>query len=1036
MAKQMLNIPSFGGGLNTALDPRDIKPSELSASSNVVFDTNGIIKPAGRCDDALGSILKFPNNDIYTEDLRGGMNLYYFESNFRRGEFADDSTKSTTWASDSEYKLSEIFSHKLYDDEDDGPLEATTRSNHWYLFATDSDAIGVPGVHAYTSYIQGQTNEWHENVISPYDYDGIGRQLHAVFHYNNNAVRVNNSFETYANRCKWFGFIRQRNFFVSSADTTDYHFNGWYELDNDIKKPTDLEFITDGSLVGTSLTEGAGFEIKVFAMQDTGSMDFSEDLDSSDDLKYDFLATFIYDDIQESLPFEITGEELFSDNGTGSSTAATAITAADDALNIQVVAKTGYNPRITGGRIYYRKSNSNDDYVLLCDIDFEKGLRASLDDSYATSGEWTVVSGSGTNVFMKSNAVILTRKNLDTYSSLTEWGLNEKRISIGCTGNSDGTGNYPASGSHGYGETYEASTITNGRCFIANTRLYKTEGTNARPDANHNEYSMEPNRIYYSGVCSSNGVDFQPAYDCFPRRNFIDIESENASGFTALFGFADRLFAFKRDILYIINVAGKVPQEEWFVESEHEGLGIELSSQFSQFDEGAVWANKTGVYVYTGNDIRTSTSEDISFGVDIKNIWNEKLASTANMLPRPLVGYSRYDKSIVVHTDYKRSSANTFVYNFKTDTWAKCNRITKTADAESIRMISNFIIGHNERLQFAKEMDGTTSSPTSLIVNHNFPSNDSISDGDHSYDNGDGTIDGWPTSGSNSDDILLSKFGSHATHNTLMLTYNDNSGSIPSIRKHVHYGPIALTYHNLINLSGFIYTNVESSQERIVDMSFVSSTSDSLEINKQVISTGSHGVGGYEHFSYSVGEFSEATGDYFFRIGTEWGPHPLDNIGNYVLIDLGGVESPGLTKVDTGSAEPFIKFFGIDVNSNILDTYSDIDFNSGSQSIVTKDFDFGQPGLKKRIYNVFCTYSTDNSHSAPVSYALDGSNAFVSMTGNFDNTSKKWKAGRFYSSSPLTCQSIKFMVQNKTDDKAFKLNDMSIEHRITSRKIA
>ena len=64
MAKQMLNIPSFGGGLNTALDPRDIKPDELSASSNVVFDTNGIIKPAGRCDDALGSILKFPNNDI------------------------------------------------------------------------------------------------------------------------------------------------------------------------------------------------------------------------------------------------------------------------------------------------------------------------------------------------------------------------------------------------------------------------------------------------------------------------------------------------------------------------------------------------------------------------------------------------------------------------------------------------------------------------------------------------------------------------------------------------------------------------------------------------------------------------------------------------------------------------------------------------------------------------------------------------------------------------------------------------------------
>ena len=118
-----------------------------------------------------------------------------------------------------------------------------------------------------------------------------------------------------------------------------------------------------------------------------------------------------------------------------------------------------------------------------------------------------------------------------------------------------------------------------------------------------------------------------------------------------------------------------------------------------------------------------------------------------------------------------------------------------------------------------------------------------------------------------------------------------------------------------------------------------------------------------------------------------------------------------------------------------MDNY-DVDFNSGQQSIVTKDFDFGQPGLKKRIYNLFCTYSTDNSHSAPVSYALDGSNAFVSMTGDFDDTSRKWKAGRFYSSSPLTCQSIKFQVQNRANDKAFRLNDMSIEHRITSRKIA
>ena len=64
MPKEMLNISSFKGGLNRALDARDIKLDELSGARNVVFDTNGIIKPAGRCSESLTVVKDFPFNDI------------------------------------------------------------------------------------------------------------------------------------------------------------------------------------------------------------------------------------------------------------------------------------------------------------------------------------------------------------------------------------------------------------------------------------------------------------------------------------------------------------------------------------------------------------------------------------------------------------------------------------------------------------------------------------------------------------------------------------------------------------------------------------------------------------------------------------------------------------------------------------------------------------------------------------------------------------------------------------------------------------
>ena len=1028
----MLNISSFKGGLNTALDPRDIQNSELSNANNVTFDTNGIIKPIGRNDTGLSDILDFPHNNPFTADVRGGRNLFYFESNFQSGEITAQGNESTTWAASSPYLLSEKFSHTVFDDAE-GAIDETG-SQHWYLFGTDFPDAGDPGVHA----IQAGNVEWNERTIMPYDNVGEGKTLHCVFHYNNNAVRVNNSFNNFACRSRWFGFIRKKGLFdVANSPSSDYHFNGWYELDNDIKKPTDIHFVSGtGTSTDANTPAGIGFLVKITATTG-GGMDFSEEMTGSD-LIYDLAISFIYDGIQESLLYEEGGKTVLESDGDD-------VAATDNALSIKVAVKTGFNPRITGGRVYYKIADSSDDYVLLCEVDFEKGIKASIDNPSTTDTPWTALADSGApEARMESNEVKLTSKNLDTYSSLTEWGASETRVSIGCTGNTDASGNYPNNGDHGYGETYEASAISNGRCFIANTRLYKSERMDsAVPDSNYRGYSIEPNRIYYSGACSKNGTIFEPAYDCFPRSNFIDIETEDSSGFTALFGFADRLFAFKKDILIIINIAGDPNKNEWFPESEHQGLGINYPAQFSQFDEGAVWANSTGVYVYTGNDIKTSSSEDVDFKVGIQNIWYDRLGAiqtvTNNMLSAPLVGFSRHDKSIVVHSDMNDSNASTWVYNFKTDTWTKCNTLTRihpiSGDSvtEPSRAISNFITDSNGRLSFAKENDGL-SVVTQKMDNHHFPANSFLEDGDHSWDNGDGTIDGW----SNTYPIELSKVVADDGELGVLKYFNPESEPYGQENKtNIHYGPFDMTNGQMIMLDGILFALRSATRE--ITMSFVQSTppedaTEEEQHHTQVIVSDmdTFGMESPWNFTYGNEIFESATGPYWFRISCTW----LYEQGAHEVFLFGDKWHPGLHQLDVSSSSQRVSFMSMDVNNSILDLGTPrVKFLYESQYIITKDFDFEQPGLKKRIYNLFFTYSSTGYHASPISYALDGSNNFVSMTGDFDNTYGDWKAGRFKPSSALTCQSIKFRVENKVIDQGFKLNDMSIEYRITSRRI-
>ena len=990
MAKQMLNIPSFKGGLNTALDPRDIKPSELSKANNVMFDINGII----RCQ---GKSTQHDLIDAEVDTISHGWGLFTYESSHGIGGVTPASVLAAP------YDESEIITyHDLgYDDLMDG--------GYWYAISDDLGNIKIK---------EFSEASWSTD-ISTLESGGQTENAKTIYHIADEALRISNANikSEYIHKNTWFGYIKETKFFAGATNTTDYHFNGWYALDNDIKKPTELDFLT-GTTALTYPTGGTGFDIKVSSTTG-GSLDFSEDI-VSDELTYEFASTFIYDGIQESLPISIIDKDI-QQSGTTDAT-----TTDQDALEVEVTAKTGYNPRITGGRVYYKKHGSNDDWVFLCQVDFGKGIKASIDDEYTAT--WTESGGNETNASFASEKVKITTKPLDTYQSLTEWGARETRISIGCTGD-----NYPTelTGSK-ISEGYKCSAIVNRRAFIANCKLYHNESSGIASG----DSKVEKDRIYYSGMCSRNGINFEAAFDCFPRSNYIDVIKGDAEEYTALVGYADRLLAFKDNTLFIINVAGT--PAEWFLESQHSGMGVSRPCQIANTEDGVMWANKNGAYVYTGGEVRTKTTEDISFGADISNISRDKIRKNewfgedASMS----VGYvPRYSQLFVISSTSNGNNSIGYIYDYKTGTWSSSsdNMILPLVGING--EITNFVTDNlTGNIMWASRADYATA--TELVVNGEFDQD--VPDDTDGYMNltfgaPEGTVDGYPIYDSDGESvspnwaIVRLQVVQSSEPNTMFFISNQ-------LNYYYEYTiPVNLVNgtNYLISMQGFRNAMVESVpyvdivyQDSVVSTVF--DTSDFLTIND------------YQDQEIPTMEavFTAAgTGSHKIRF------HASSGFGNVTWIFAITNLSVKIASDEAGD----LKFYEFKNDNLIIGTpdSDSFDIPAGTIDIRTKDMDFGQTGLKKRVYAAYITYRSNAAQTAPVSYTVDGASAYntnadnwTNLSGNMVNTNGEWKVAKFYPSTTFTCQSLRLKITNPTNDGIVEINDIAIEHRITGRKVA
>ena len=104
----------------------------------------------------------------------------------------------------------------------------------------------------------------------------------------------------------------------------------------------------------------------------------------------------------------------------------------------------------------------------------------------------------------------------------------------------------------------------------------------------------------------------------------------------------------------------------------------------------------------------------------------------------------------------------------------------------------------------------------------------------------------------------------------------------------------------------------------------------------------------------------------------------------------------------------------------------------------TKDFDFGLPGIKKKIYKIYVTYLNDTAATTvpilttSINGAEDDEDAVVS--GEFVPTDNIWTVEEFKPNVNVkNCYSIQIRIKGNTN-QSFQINDISIVYRVKGIK--
>jgi len=316
--------------------------------------------------------------------------------------------------------------------------------------------------------------------------------------------------------------------------------------------------------------------------------------------RYKFFYSWIYDKTQESNTFLLNNQT-------------TVYEVEDKILQWRVHGLhdsngMGNNHRITGSNLYYVEYDIDNnpldtDKKLLMEIDLERGVKKAGGESWEV---WGDAKGTGTGYEAPYNSghtnylQIMDPPVLETFSTKAGYDEEDKLKKM----------------------KYKTAVTMNRRSYVGNVKVTDS----ADKDTIHSDrvYKSEPNMP-----------------DVYTENGYVDVAINDGESVTALASFGDMLLQFKERTLYLINCT----QEIEYLEDTSKFRGVWGQGAVCETDEGIVWVNKYGLFLFNGKEIIPLIDNKI----DPEN-WNAVIGS------KPLVGYAPLDRSVLVVGDADNAS--------------------------------------------------------------------------------------------------------------------------------------------------------------------------------------------------------------------------------------------------------------------------------------------------------------------------------------------------------------------------------------------
>ena len=621
MPKRLYQIKDFSGGLNNLKDPADIADNEVVDVSNLTFTKQGAIGGAFNMKNATNNLLSAYDTS-HIDHIEAGYGLGYFETDFvRDGVTKEVSTADNTGGSEDGFKqntgtkalemkvdgsavnlttsypvgtrllitapsfpsnsidangqgIYTVVGHSGNDVILDRAIKISLETGQVYWAATVKGfgtgdkvlLLAHPDEHKIDVYSTNTAGtNWEQDSIALRS-SATGINSKVLYHKIDDSIRCFDTADKNDCKVQWYGWINRRHFQLLAAlagsTTDDNSYLGYFAKDNSLAKPTNGTCV-DGATtpaVSTFPSAGQGFNFNI-STNTSGEGLIKSGI-------YVFAQSFIYDDNQESLLTEYSTEVTVDE--------------ADDfkVFSVNVGAKSPYDPRISGGRIYIKEKNSDSEYLLLVDINLTKGCRTNLSDEYITFRDGGS-SNYNSPTTSASDNLIIKDLNFITYETINGYPSSIFSNALG-----------------DQGEFWKDSTVANNRTFICNVSMKDENSGSTKSTSTVKNY---PDRIMYS---------MPNRFDTFPSFNFIEAAKGDADYYTAIESFADRILAYKQYSLDIINIASP-SDTNWFLEDSKNYMGIEFHGAVAKTQYGIVWVNKQGLYFYDGSKIRDLSENKI-----------------------------------------------------------------------------------------------------------------------------------------------------------------------------------------------------------------------------------------------------------------------------------------------------------------------------------------------------------------------------------------------------------------------------------------